>query len=65
MDGLVLTTELVPGGRWILEGLERLVGWARMSLKPEKSSGEILFLYFRNTNAHHLRETCQKSGKDL
>lgn len=37
MDDLTVTTESVPGCRWILQGLEKLTIWARMLFKPEKS----------------------------
>lgn len=33
MDDLMITTESVPGARWILKGLERLMGRARISFK--------------------------------
>lgn len=42
MDDLTITTESVPGARWILKGLERLMGWARMSFKPAKSRSVVL-----------------------
>ncbi|KAK0131593.1 hypothetical protein N1851_033695 [Merluccius polli] len=42
MDDLTVTTELVPGDRQILMGLERLMGWARMSFKPAKSRSLVL-----------------------
>lgn len=35
MNDLTLSSELVPGGRWILVGLEKLMRW--MSFKPSKS----------------------------
>ncbi len=37
MDDLTITTTSVPGSRWILQGLERVITWARMSFKPSKS----------------------------
>lgn len=37
MDDLTVTTESVPGDRWILAVLQRLMGRARMSFKPSKS----------------------------
>ena len=37
MDDLTVTTTSVPGCRWILQGLERLINWARMNFKPAKS----------------------------
>lgn len=42
MDDLTVTTESVPGGRWVLKGLERLMGWARMLFKPTKSRSLVL-----------------------
>ncbi|MCI4390737.1 hypothetical protein PGIGA_G00126150 [Pangasianodon gigas] len=37
MDDLTITTTSVPGCRWILQGLESLITWARMSFKASKS----------------------------
>ncbi|XP_063050108.1 uncharacterized protein LOC134444859 [Engraulis encrasicolus] len=37
MDDLTVTTTSVPGCRWILQGLEHLINWARMNFKPAKS----------------------------
>lgn len=46
MDDLTITTTTrktsVPGSRWILQGLERLIAWARMSFKPTKSWSMVL-----------------------
>jgi len=42
MDDLTVTTESVPGARWILKGLERVMEWARMSFKPTKSRSLVL-----------------------
>ena len=42
MDDLTVTTSSVPGCRWILRGLEKLISWARMSLKPSKSRSVVL-----------------------
>lgn len=42
MDHLTVTTRSVPGGRWILKGLEKLIFWARMSFKPAKSRAMVL-----------------------
>ncbi|XP_050957201.1 uncharacterized protein LOC127158092 [Labeo rohita] len=42
MDDLTVTTTSVPGCRWLLQGLERLVSWARMSFKPAKSRSLVL-----------------------
>ncbi|XP_077380867.1 uncharacterized protein LOC144020874 [Festucalex cinctus] len=42
MDDLTITTTSVPGCRWILQGLERHITWARMSFKPSKSRSMVL-----------------------
>lgn len=42
MDDLTVTTESVPGCRWILQGLKKLVEWARMHFKPAKSRSMVL-----------------------
>ncbi|TWW62214.1 hypothetical protein D4764_04G0008610 [Takifugu flavidus] len=42
MDDLTVTTTSVPGCRWILQGLERLILWAKMSFKPTKSRSMVL-----------------------
>lgn len=42
MVDLTVTTESVSGGRWILKGFERLMGWASMSFKPTKSRSLVL-----------------------
>lgn len=71
MDDLTVTTELVPGPRWILMGLERLIGWARMSFKASKFLGleerqsgrKVPFLHCRNTNPDYLREAYKELGK--
>lgn len=42
MDDLTVTTESVPGCRWILQGLEKLIRWARMAFKPAKSRSLVL-----------------------
>ena len=42
MDDLTVTTTSVPGCRWILQGLEKLIRWARMSFKPTKSRSMVL-----------------------
>lgn len=36
MDDLTVTTTSVPGCRWILQDLERLINWARMDFKLTK-----------------------------
>ena len=41
MDDLTVTTA-VPGARWILQGLENIMAWARMSFKPAKSRSLVL-----------------------
>ncbi|CAJ1075238.1 LOW QUALITY PROTEIN: uncharacterized protein LOC109089580 [Xyrichtys novacula] len=42
MDDLTVTTTSVPGCRWLLQGLEQLISWARMSFKPAKSRSLVL-----------------------
>ncbi|XP_053183947.1 LOW QUALITY PROTEIN: uncharacterized protein LOC128367182 [Scomber japonicus] len=42
MDDLSVTTTSVPGCRWILQGLVKLISWARMSFKPTKSRSMVL-----------------------
>ncbi len=42
MDDLTVTTTAVPGARWILQGLERRMSWARMSFKPAKCRSLVL-----------------------
>lgn len=42
MDDLTVTTSSVLGSRWILQGLERLIKWARMSFKTTKSRSRVL-----------------------
>ncbi|XP_041867113.1 uncharacterized protein LOC121656126 [Melanotaenia boesemani] len=42
MDDLTVITESVPVGRWILNGLEKLVSWASMSFNPSKSRSLVL-----------------------
>lgn len=42
MDDLTITMTSVPGSRWILQGLERLITWARMSFKPCKSRSMVM-----------------------
>lgn len=42
MDDLTVITTAVPGARWILQGLERIMVWARMSFKPAKSRSLVL-----------------------
>ncbi|XP_063080140.1 uncharacterized protein LOC134470047 [Engraulis encrasicolus] len=42
MDDLTVTTTSVPGCRWLLQGLDRLISWARMSFKPGKSRSLVL-----------------------
>ncbi|XP_029943214.1 uncharacterized protein LOC115385372 [Salarias fasciatus] len=42
MDDLTVTSTSVPGCRWLLQGLERLISWARMSFKPTKSRSLVL-----------------------
>lgn len=42
MDDLKVTKSSVPGCRRILQGLERLIKWAKMSVKPAKSRSLVL-----------------------
>ncbi|XP_056097411.1 uncharacterized protein LOC130076370 [Rhinichthys klamathensis goyatoka] len=42
MDDLTVTTTSVPGCRWILNGLQELMSWARMNFKPAKSRSLVL-----------------------
>lgn len=42
MDDLTVTTTSVPSCRWILQGLERLITWARMIFKAAKSRSLVL-----------------------
>ncbi|XP_061878077.1 uncharacterized protein LOC133630482 [Entelurus aequoreus] len=42
MDDLTVTTTSVPGCRWILNGLQEVISWARMSFKPAKSRSLVL-----------------------
>lgn len=42
MDDLTVTTTSVPGRRWLLQGLERLITWERVSFKPAKSRSLVL-----------------------
>lgn len=42
MYGLIVTTDWVPDCLLILHGLEKLVEWARMRFKPEKSTSMVL-----------------------
>lgn len=42
MDDLTVMTTSVPGCRWLLQGLEKLISWAKMSFKPAKSRSLVL-----------------------
>lgn len=42
MDNLTVTTTSVPSSRWILQCLEKLITWARISFKPVKSRSLVL-----------------------
>lgn len=42
IDDLTIMTTAVPGCRWLLEGLEQLTTWVRMSFKPAKSRSLVL-----------------------
>lgn len=41
-DDHTATTSTVPRASWILQGLEKLILWARMSFKPPKSRSLVL-----------------------
>lgn len=41
-DDLKVSTESVPGCRWILQGLKKIVKWAQMCFKPAKSRSLVL-----------------------
>ena len=42
IDDLAVTTEAVPGCRWILKGLEKVMEWALMRFKQAKSRSMVL-----------------------
>ncbi|XP_061733213.1 uncharacterized protein LOC133536595 [Nerophis ophidion] len=42
MDDLRVTTTSVPGCRWILNGLQEVISWARMNFKPAMSRALVL-----------------------
>ena len=42
MDDMTITAKSVVECRWMLEDLERLISWARMKFKPEKSRSLVL-----------------------
>lgn len=42
MDDLTVTTTSVPRARWILQGMEMLMSWARMRFRPAKSRSLVL-----------------------
>lgn len=68
MDDLTVTTTSVPGCRWILQGLERLMNWARMDFKPAKSMSLVVkkgkvtdkswFLFLLSLNALLKKSIC-------
>ena len=45
MDNLTVTTSSVPGSSWILKGLEDLILWVRMSVRPSKSRSLVLYKF--------------------
>lgn len=51
MDDLMVAATSVPGCRWLLQGLEKLITWARMIFKPDKSRS--LFLRKRSMAVKH------------
>ncbi|TWW68227.1 hypothetical protein D4764_19G0000250 [Takifugu flavidus] len=75
MDDLTVMTTSVPCCRWLLQGLERLISWARMGFKPAKSRSLVLrkgkvadrfrFGLRRDTNSNGDRKTCQEPGQGL
>ena len=42
MDDMTITTSSVTGSRWVLQGLGKLIAWARMKFKPAKSRSVVL-----------------------
>lgn len=42
MDDLTVSTTSVPGCKWLLKGLEKVITWARMNFKPTKSRSLVL-----------------------
>ncbi len=56
MDDLTVTAASVPGCRWLLQGLQRLILWARMSFKPAKSRSLVLK---KGKVANHFRFTLE------
>ncbi len=64
MDGLMVTTTSLPGCRWLLQGLERLITWARMCFKYPNS---ICDRKASKTFTSNLKDTaaCQATGNDL
>lgn len=42
MDDLTVTIRSVPEGRWLLQGLEKLISWVKMSFKPSKFRAMVL-----------------------
>lgn len=57
MDNLTVTTTSVPGCKWILRDLERLINWAWIDLVPSpsceegKGIGQVLVLHWRSPNS--------------
>lgn len=39
MGDMIITTQLYSEGRWMLEDLEKLFTWARVTFKPIKKPG--------------------------
>ena len=75
MDNLTITTTSVPGSRWIVQGLEKLITWARMGFKPSKARSMVLkkgkvidkfcFSISGNCPPNHHGATCQEFGEAL
>ncbi|XP_050960924.1 uncharacterized protein LOC127162191, partial [Labeo rohita] len=71
MDDITVTTTTVPGARWILQGLERLMVWARMSFKPGKSrslvrkKGKVTDEFRFRLGQHQIPSVTEKPVKSL
>lgn len=71
MDDLMVTTTAAPGARWILQGLEKIMAWARMSFKPAKSrslvlkKGKVTDKFRFKLGEHQIPSVTEKSVKSL
>lgn len=63
MDDLIVTTTAVPGARWVLQGLEKLMTWARMGFKRAKSRSLVL-KGGRVTDKFHFNSLKWNRGED-